>query len=41
VCFIEDKNLETVAGRSKDCALAKIAGIIYTVVAGGIYLDYV
>jgi hypothetical protein len=33
VRLIEDKNLEAVAGRSKDGALAQIAGVVYTVVA--------
>jgi hypothetical protein len=41
VSLIQDEYLEPVAGRSKDCALAKIAGIVNSIVAGRVNFDYV
>jgi hypothetical protein len=41
VRLIQDENFETVAGRGKDGALAKITGVIDTVVAGRVDFDYV
>jgi hypothetical protein len=39
VGLIQDENLEAVAGRSEDGTLAKIAGIVNTVVAGRVDFD--
>jgi hypothetical protein len=39
VGLIQDENLEAVASRSEDGTLAKIAGIVYTVVAGSVDFD--
>jgi hypothetical protein len=39
--LIEDKDLEAVAGRSKNGSFAKIAGVIDAIVAGSIDFDYV
>lgn len=39
VSLIEDEDLVTVTGRSKDSALTQITGVINTVVAGGVNFD--
>ena len=39
VRFVEDKDLVAVAGRCEDGTLAKVAGVVYTVVACGVDLD--
>jgi hypothetical protein len=39
VSLIEDEDLVTVTGRSKDSALTQITGVIDTVVAGGVNFD--
>jgi hypothetical protein len=39
VGLIQDENLESVAGRGEDGALAKVTGIVNTVVAGSIDFD--
>jgi hypothetical protein len=36
--LIENENLESIPCRSKDCSLAKISGVINTVVTGSINL---
>jgi hypothetical protein len=41
VGLIEDEDLEAVSSWGKDCSLAKIAGIVDSVVAGSIDFDYV
>jgi hypothetical protein len=41
VRFIEDEDLETVAGWCKNGALAQVSGIVNTVVAGRVDLDYI
>jgi hypothetical protein len=39
VSLIEDEDLEAIANRREDCALAKVAGIVNTVVACGVDFD--
>jgi hypothetical protein len=39
--LIEDEDFETIAGRSKNGSFAKIAGVVYAVVAGCVDFDYV
>jgi hypothetical protein len=39
VGLIQDENFEAIACRSKDGALAQIAGIVNTVVAGRVNFD--
>ena len=41
VGLIQDEDLVAVAGRGKDCALAQFAGVVDTIVAGGVNLNYV
>jgi hypothetical protein len=41
VRLIQDENLETVTSRGKNRTLAKITGVIDTVVAGRVDFDYV
>jgi hypothetical protein len=41
VGLIEDEDFESVAGRGKDGAFAKVARVVDTVVASRVDLDYV
>jgi hypothetical protein len=41
VGLIENEDLESISGWSKDCSLTKISGIINTVVAGCVNFYYV